>query len=466
MARRASMGPGVRARPIAAAALAPETGEAIQEASPYGPWAVAGRAKALPQPARCAYESGPTGFDLRRRLAGAGVERRAGAASKTPRPSGGRVKTDRRGAAFPAGTLAVGNVAEVAAPTEAMEAARDLARAREGRRRDLTRQRHLLSRFPPRKGVAHDAGKGARAKAHRAWLASLGPGGPCGRLVSGECLEGVKPLELRRDRLDGATPGRASRPDLAAAASAPRCLRGVSTATALPAAVEIGGLPRFGGARPFTPYVGPVPSGPSGGETVSRGGVTRAGNGRVRTPPVESAWRRAGACSPLPTTASADAAGVPAAVAEAAARANGRLRERCPRLGGRGRPADVAVAREPAGFVWATAIPTAWAGAASGVAPAPMARGAAREAAMRSHAATRDARRAELPSRGIGMRCPTRGCQTRSRASNQTRQKRPRPPGWPWRGRPASRILGPGLPSPLDKTIYISGAGRWRRRWE
>ena len=105
-------------------------------------------------------------------------------------------------------------------------------------------------------------------------------------------------------------------------------------------------------------YVGLVPSESSSGETVSRGRITRTGNGHVRTLLVESAWHHARRYVPMSPTAIADASGVPAAVAEAAARANRRLHERCARLRGRGKPANVvnaAVARELAGFVWSLA---------------------------------------------------------------------------------------------------------------
>ena len=69
----------------------------------------------------------------------------------------------------------------------------------------------------------------------------------------------------------------------------------------------------------------------------------------------------------------ADANGVPAPVAEAAARANRRLHDRSARLRSRGKPASLANAavarggagggwggaREPAGFVWAIAVAAA-----------------------------------------------------------------------------------------------------------
>lgn len=358
MAYRTSIGLDVHARSVAAAAFVPETGEVIQKSFPYDPWAVAEWAKSQPQPARCVYESGPTGFDLQRRLAEAGVECCVGAVSKMLRPSGDRVKTDKRDAVFLARMLAVGNIVEVAVPTPAMEAARDLSRAREDCRHDLMRARHLLSKFLLRKGIAYAPGKATWTKAHRAWLASLELADPCERLVLDEYLEGVKSLELRRDRLDAAIAGRAAEPDLAPAVSALRCLRGISTVTAFSMAAEIGDFSRFPDARSFMSYVGLVPSESSSGETVSRGKITRTGNGHVRTLLVESAWHHARAYSPMSATAIADAAGVPAAVAEAAARANRRLHDRCAHLRSRGKPANVAnaaVARELAGFVWSLA---------------------------------------------------------------------------------------------------------------
>ena len=357
MAYRTSIGLDVHARSIEAAAFVPETGEIVQKSFPYDPWAVAEWAKAQPQPAGCVYESGPTGFDLQRRLSEAGVECCVGAVSKMLRPSGDRVKTDRRDAAFLARMLAVGNVVEVAVPSPAVEAARDLARAREDCRHDLTRARHLLSKFLLRKGVVY--GRTAWTKAHRAWLASLSFDDPCEQLVLDEYLEGVRSLELRRARLDAAIAERASRPDLAPAVSALRCLRGISTVTAFTLAVEVGDFSRFPDARSFMSYVGLVPSESSSGETVSRGGITRTGNGHARTLLVESAWHHARRYTPMSPTAIAEAAGVPAAVAEAAARANRRLHGRCAHLRSRGKPANVvnaAVARELAGFVWALAV--------------------------------------------------------------------------------------------------------------
>ena len=129
--------------------------------------------------------------------------------------------------------------------------------------------------------------------------------------------------------------------------------------TAFSIAAEVGDFARFPDARSFMSYVGLVPSESSSGETVSRGRITRAGNGHVRMLLAEAAWHHARAYNPMSATSVAGAAGVPAGIAEAAARANRRLHERSLHLRGRGKPANVvnaAVARELAGFVWALAV--------------------------------------------------------------------------------------------------------------
>lgn len=116
----------------------------------YDPAAVAAWALSLEGQARCVYEIGTTGFGLQRALEGAGIECVVGAVSKMLRPSGDRVKTDKRDAVFLARMLAVGNVVEVAVPTPGMEA------AREDCREDLMRARHLLSKLLLRKGIVYD----------------------------------------------------------------------------------------------------------------------------------------------------------------------------------------------------------------------------------------------------------------------------------------------------------------------
>lgn len=209
-----SIGLDVHARSIAASALVHETGEVVRASFGYDPAAVAAWAAALPQPCRAVYESGPTGFDLKRSLDALGLPTAVGAVSKMLRPSGDRVKTDRRDADFLARMLAVGNVVECWCPPPAREADRDLARLREQAREDLMRARHRLSKFLLRKGLRWE-GATSWTQAHRRWLRAVELPEPVERLVYGELLEAVAAAEGRRRRLDAEIARRAASPDLA-----------------------------------------------------------------------------------------------------------------------------------------------------------------------------------------------------------------------------------------------------------
>jgi transposase len=85
------------------------------------------------------YEAGPTGFVLCRRLREAGIECLVVAPSLVPGKPGDRVKTDRRDARRLAHFLRSGDLTEVYLPHEAVEAIRDLKRARP--RRQVRRAR-------------------------------------------------------------------------------------------------------------------------------------------------------------------------------------------------------------------------------------------------------------------------------------------------------------------------------------
>ena len=171
MQHRTSIGLDVHARSISAAALDHETGEVRSARFGYDAPAVAEWASGLPQPARAVYESGPTGFDLARSLTSLGLECGVGAVSKMLRPSGDRVKTDKRDAVFLARMLAVGNVVEVRVPPAEEEAARDLCRARADASFELSRAKLSVSSYLLRKGVTW--GGGTWTRAHRTWLRQI-----------------------------------------------------------------------------------------------------------------------------------------------------------------------------------------------------------------------------------------------------------------------------------------------------
>ena len=153
MIYRTGIGLDARARSIAAAAFVPETGEVEERPFGYDAGAVAKWAAGLPQPARAVYESGPAGFDLKRSPGALGLPACVGAVSKMLKPSGDRVKTDKRDAVSLSRMLAVGSVVERLCPAPEQEAARDLDRARADARAGLMRARNLLSKMLLRKGA-------------------------------------------------------------------------------------------------------------------------------------------------------------------------------------------------------------------------------------------------------------------------------------------------------------------------
>lgn len=302
------VGLDVHARSIKAVSLDVMTGEVRCATFGYDAGAVAEWVRSVDPKARCVYESGVTGFDLQKRLSGLGVDCVVGAVSKMIKPSADRRrKNDRNDAEFLARMLSVGNVVEVWVPDDECEAARDLTRALEDARDDLSRAKQRLSKLKAR-------------------------------------LEGLVEAEARkprwRRRVDSL-----------------RCLKGVDTATAADLVFEAGEFSRFRNARSFAAWVGLTPSEHSSGESDRRGAITKAGNKHLRKALVEAAWHYL-TCSGRPKDLAKGQA--PDRVARRhAAKGVRRLVERREALlarGVHGNKANVATARELACWVWAVGL--------------------------------------------------------------------------------------------------------------
>jgi transposase len=67
-------------------------------------------------------------------------------------------------------------------------------------------------------------------------------------------------------------------------------MRGVALINAVTIVAEIGDFARFSNPRQLMAYVGLVPSEASTGDSVRRGGITKAGNNQVRRALIEAAW--------------------------------------------------------------------------------------------------------------------------------------------------------------------------------
>lgn len=131
------------------------TGELTRARFGAGSEEVVGGLVGLPGPAHVVYEAGPTGFALYRAARAAGVEIEVIAPSQTARPSGDRVKNDRKDAELLARLAMAGQLTAVAVPSEFVEAARHLSRTREQVRGDLEDEREVGS-GPTSRGGSRD----------------------------------------------------------------------------------------------------------------------------------------------------------------------------------------------------------------------------------------------------------------------------------------------------------------------
>ena len=105
---------------------------------------------------RIAYEAGPTGFVLVRRLRQLGYDTIVVAPSKMERAAGEKVKTDKKDAIKIARQLRGNMLKGIYVPDAKTEAVRDLCRARTDASEDLRRDKQRLCAFLLRQGMRYD----------------------------------------------------------------------------------------------------------------------------------------------------------------------------------------------------------------------------------------------------------------------------------------------------------------------
>lgn len=353
---RTNVGLDVHARSVVAHAIDEHTGKVVRDRLCPEPQVILAWLTALAGPVRVVYEAGPTGYGLARFLRAAGIACLIAAPSKLIRPSGDRVKTDAKDAEHLARLLRLGEVVEVTVPDPAVEAARDLLRAREAARGDLMRARHRLSKLLLRQGIVYSDGAAWTGK-HQAWLRRQRFDYLALTATFDNDLDAVLTVTSRRDSLDEKITAMAATDTYRDIVTRLGCLRGISTLTAMGLAVEIGDWSRFTGSTIGT-YVGLTPSEYSSGESRSQGSITKADNAHVRRLLVESAWHhRRAYTNPGTTMRQRWAAAGPVAKDRGHA-GNRRLHQRWVSFDERRKNtcvANVAVARELAGWCWSLA---------------------------------------------------------------------------------------------------------------
>jgi transposase len=354
--QRTSVGLDVHARSVVACALDGDTGEVFERRLTPDRGEILGWLGDLPGPVAATYEAGPTGFGLARALDAAGIACVVAAPSKLIRPAGDRVKTDARDAAHLARLLHLGQITEVTVPSVEQEAARDLVRAREDCRGDLMTARHRLSKLLLRQGIVYSGGK-AWIRDHERWLRAQRFDNPALQLSFDSAFETMLACVDRRNRLDEAIAAMAANSEFTPVVRRLCCIRGIATLTGFGLAVEIGDWHRLTG-RTIGAYLGLVPSEYSSGATRAQGGVTKTGNRHARRLLVEAAWHHR-----APYRLSAELRRrwelAPVAARTRAQAANRRLHTRWRSFDERKKRsvvANVAIARELAGWCWSVAV--------------------------------------------------------------------------------------------------------------
>lgn len=302
----------------------------------------------------CAYEAGPCGFVIYRRLQGLGMDCEVVAPSLIPRKPGERIKTNRRDAIKLARSHRAGELTPVHVPDARDEAIRDLCRARTDAVRDQRRSRQQLKALLLRLGY-HYTGKSSWTEAHLRYLRELEMSHPAQKVVLEEYLIAIGQAGERVARLSQQIQLQVATWRLKPAVEALMAMRGIQLIAASVLLSELGDLRRFAHPRQLMAYLGLVSTEHSTGDSRHQGVITKCGNTHARWFLIECAQHYA-----LPPKVSKELSQrqqhQPAPIKQLSWKAQTRLHRRFWALMQRGlcrQKAVVAVARELSGFIWA-----------------------------------------------------------------------------------------------------------------
>jgi len=309
--------------------------------------------KQAPGEVEFCYEAGVCGFTLKRRIEQLDCRCVVIAPSLVPRKPGERVKTDRRDAKKLLMMHKAGLLTEVHAPNEQQEAARELTRLRETAKENLKRIRHQLLKLLSRHGYVYREGHHWTQK-HIAWLRAIEFSEP---MLTGVfenyfnemiyCIGRLKALDKEVELL-------ADSEEYKEIVGLLRCFHGIDTLTAITILTEIFEFGRFESPRHLMSYLGLTPSEDSSGDKQKKGSITKTGNKRVRRLLNEASWHYRHRYVPSKVLKQRRK-GQPQWAVEIADAAGRRLSKRHRHLVNNGKmpcKANIAVARELAGFIW------------------------------------------------------------------------------------------------------------------
>ncbi len=301
-----------------------------------------------------AYEAGPCGFGIARRLQQLRVPCLVAAPSLIPKQPGSPFKTDKRDARTIARLLRAGELTGVYVPEPTDEALRDLCRARTDAVDDLRRCRLRLKAFLLRHGYRYQ-GKANWSQPHMRYLRELVLPHPAMKAILEEYLQGIDAAHQRVQRIEASLLTLLDTWRLKPAVQALMSFRGFQLVAAMVTVSELGDIHRFAHPRQLMTYLGLVSTEDSSGPRQRLGKISRCGNGHQRWMFTECAEHYL-----LPPKVSKELSrrqeGQPPEVRALSWKAQNRLHTRFNRLLARRLPrnkAKVAVARELCGFVWA-----------------------------------------------------------------------------------------------------------------
>lgn len=301
-----------------------------------------------------AYEAGPCGYDLYRLLSGMGIACDVIAPSLVPVRAGDRVKTDRRDAKKLVRLYRAGELSFVSPPSPEQEGLRDLVRCRDDLRCARTAARHRVAKTLLRYGRIYREGS-AWTTRHRAWVNRQRLDDSLAQLALEQLRTHLDSLDAQLAAIDGELGQIAAREPWSDPVAWLCSFRGIATHTALGLLAEIGDFRRFSHPRELMSYLGLVPSEYSSGDQQHRGHITKTGNRHARRLLIEAAWHYQHPAR-LSKRLASRREHVPAPVFARAWQAQVRLHHRHRTLlagGKRSTVANVAVARELCGFIWA-----------------------------------------------------------------------------------------------------------------
>ena len=302
------------------------------------------------------YEAGPCGFWIYRHITSLGHCCYVVSPSKIPKAPGDRVKTDRRDALKLAKLLKSEDLTPIYVPEPEDEVVRDLSRLRELAMKDLNDARKQLKAFLLRNNITYDGTANWSSK-HLQYLSDLVLPHPTQQIVLREYMDTISERTLRLERMDNELAITVKQWRFFPVVQALQAMRGVRLLVASGVIAELGDLTRFDHPRKLMSYLGLVPSEHSSGGKRRIGGITKAGNKRVRRLLTEGAHSYR-----YPANISKDIQirheGLPKQVTDIAWTAQLRLCRRYRRLYAKGKHRNLvisAIAREMAAYLWAIA---------------------------------------------------------------------------------------------------------------